>query len=419
MKTNLPLSSNNPFSDLLLVSRNQLTRLVYNPSRQLYDVSKTTHPLEQHDIAQFVVTDSHIFVSSKPRDFRVKTTTSVVVKLTKNLEKQNCREFQDDTVPAMATDGEIIFGSTEGKFLALNQSLEVLGELNLEISAETDAFDRPILKNAHDILLYKNTAYLLDNIRHPVFILRVDISNHHDLQIISKVEIEGVNHHLIHQWLNPELSQWCIIQRYACMGPSGENILFFPLDVGNEVVNYPDDYDMFSGGLGIHRFDEVKKDPKGLLECQSLSTESWDEESWEGRNISNIKILAISKLHPVWAIIQDGKKSIYLSRVSTEKNRVQFEKMLDLGSLIAYDTPNYKLEKETALIYGATIKGNAKYLYIFLKVFRQSSRGDIGFRDARILVVDIKGSPKLILNQDLRNMKIDISNVVGIETFVS
>lgn len=87
MKTNLPLSSNNPFSDLLLVSRNQLTRLVYNPSRQLYDVSKTTHPLEQHDIAQFVVTDSHIFVSSKPRDFRVKTTTSVVVKLTKKFGK--------------------------------------------------------------------------------------------------------------------------------------------------------------------------------------------------------------------------------------------------------------------------------------------------------------------------------------------
>ncbi|MBW4494120.1 MAG: hypothetical protein KME26_13725 [Oscillatoria princeps RMCB-10] len=393
MKTNLPLSSNNPFSDLLLVNRNQLTRLVYNPSRQLYDVSKTTQPLEQHDIAQFVVTDSHVFVSSKPRDFRVKTTTSVVVKLTKNLEKQNCREFQDETVPAMATDGKIIFVSTEGKFLALNQSLEVLGELNLEIHSFLNRYG--IKKNAHDILLYKNTAYLLDNIYYPVFILRVDISNHHKLLIISKVQIRGVNHHLIHQWLNPELSQWCIIQRYCCMGGSGENILLFTLDVGNEVVNY--------------------------LNRQSISRGSWGGESWEGRNIGNIKILAISKLHPVWAIIQDGKKSIYLSRVSTEENRVQFEKMLNLGSLIVSDTPSYKFGKETTLSCEAIIKCEAKYLYIFLKVCRRSRILNISCREARILVVDIEGSsPKLVLNQKLRNRKIDISDdVVGLETFVS
>ncbi|NEP86334.1 MAG: hypothetical protein F6K18_05585 [Okeania sp. SIO2C2] len=219
--------------DLLVESGTQLTQFTYNSQTQKYE-SQAVVNLEETPFPpsswELVASSDSIIVGKnierRPNQEQTDRPQSKVIKLSPSLEKLKVYECAD--VAAMATDGNHIFVCTGGKLVALSQDLETLDEVDLEL----EGWGWRKKKNAHDILIHQSIAYLLDNVVEPTYILRVDISNPSNLQIISTFDITGINHHLRKQWINPDLNQWCILPYYGTQGGSGENIIILPLDLG-------------------------------------------------------------------------------------------------------------------------------------------------------------------------------------------
>jgi hypothetical protein len=104
------------------------------------------------------------------------------------------------TIGAIATDGKNLFVAGEGSLIVYNSDLEELSRVNLEIG--------PPVKNAHDILIHEDTVYLLDNIFHPIYIFKINISDINNIKITEKNYQGFPYRHLNDQWLNPSLDQW-------------------------------------------------------------------------------------------------------------------------------------------------------------------------------------------------------------------
>ncbi len=99
----------------------------------------------------------------------------------------------------------------EGSLIVLDSSLEELGRVSLEISEGW-------VKNAHDIFVHNDIAYLLDNIMFPIYILKADIEDFSNPQIIERLQIYGINQHLDHQWLDTVNNQWAVVQSESTHG---------------------------------------------------------------------------------------------------------------------------------------------------------------------------------------------------------
>jgi len=193
---------------------------------------------------------------------------------------------------AIATDGQNVFVGADGSFIALSRDLQELDRVRLE-------FEGPVHpdKNAHDILIYGDTAYLLDNIMGPLYLFRADIKDPTNLQIQESIVFQGINAHLERQWLNPELNQWCVVQSFAHRGGSGK------------IVH-------------IYRMDEGKEQTAAQAIFSQLRIPEKKEEGFD--------IKGATHSPPIWAAVQDVEEKYYLARVESTDNRLSFSDLFQL-----------------------------------------------------------------------------------------
>jgi hypothetical protein len=101
------------------------------------------------------------------------------------------------------------------------------------------------LKNAHEILTFRNTAFLLDNIREPIFVLRIDIRDVTKPKMVERVRILGGANSKIHldgQWLNPISDTWNVIYYESYSGMMGwgqfQSLISFSMTRQNSEFGY-------------------------------------------------------------------------------------------------------------------------------------------------------------------------------------
>ncbi len=345
--------------DLLVESGTQLIQFAYDTQTQKYE-SQTTVNLEDTSSPpsswELLSLSDSIIVGKKTEQSQSK-----IIKLSQSLEQLKVYECAD--VAAMATDGNYIFVCTDGKLVALNQDLETLDEVDLALQG----WGWREKKNAHDILIYKSVAYLLDNVIEPTYILRVDISNPNNLQILTTFEIHGINHHLRGQWINPELKQWCIIQYYGTQAGSGENIIILPLDLETDSIN-----------LINSQFEPWKRVNSSLI----LGYQSISSASFGGSEKSGFDLIAVTSFPPVWGLIYDEQEWLYLAKIQTSNNQVNFEDKLYLGEFKDYN-------------FRARITSIDKLLFLVIQEYTTQRSF------TRLLIIDVAQEASIILNQNL------------------
>ncbi len=189
---------------------------------------------------------------------------------------------------------EFIYVCGEGDLIVLNYDLEEMGRIDLNLKGWEDP------KDAHDIIVYQDIAYLLDNLVVPTYILKVDVSSKENMEILETREIFGVYTSLLFHWLNPELKQWLII-----ISESGR--------FGS------------SNSIGVYSTEEVS-----LINRQNIYSSIRDFEGLDKTEISGIKIAAVTDFSPAWAIISD--EGLFLAKITSNKDgEVDFQKIFEIN----------------------------------------------------------------------------------------
>ncbi|SNQ59693.1 HEAT repeat domain-containing protein [Candidatus Methanoperedens nitratireducens] len=229
----------------------RLIKLVYDNVNMIYKKQVAYEPVDANALT---ISEKSIFVA----------TSKAILHLNTNLEKVD--EINIDTlfedkhhlllsnkkkylgswvlIDSLASSDKAVFISTYGNFIALDKSFKKLSSVQLY--------------DAHDVLIYKNTAYLLDDIVSPFYVYRVDIENPENIQITERISIKGPNQHLSDQWINPELNQWLIVQTCDTSGGCYQNVFTYPL-MGNKKEWYLFSWDNVPGNE-IHRLRNYLKD---------------------------------------------------------------------------------------------------------------------------------------------------------------
>ncbi len=303
-------------------------------------------------------------------------TENELIRVNERLEKSLSRKFEK--ISAIAASNNNIFISTEHSFIVLDKDLAELSRVKLEINGYA--------KDAHDILIYGDSAYLLDNVMLPVFILKVDIKDVKNISIKEKIRIaEDVWPHLDGQWLNPVLNQWIVLQSYS--GGTG-------------------------GGVKAHIYALDKVGPE-LGSGKIFSETNYPQVSKDG-----YRIKSVTSLPPVWAVVQNNEGKNYLARVNSEGNKISFSEFLDsedLNILKDLRSPGPGISRHVIVKY---LGG---YLFVaFTYSGTETSfdpehnwRSESGFTAGKLMLVDIQAQPKIILTCSLKEFKIqDIIDIL-------
>lgn len=364
---------------LILGSRNQLHLLMFDDrTRQYVAIDKNTlFDIDRHGkytIDRIARTSSYIFVVINHLDARGKH-DSYLIQLNFTLEEVDRRIFQH--IAALEIYREDVFISSEGDFIALkdlNPTFNILGRVGLQTWGSSK-------KNAHDIFIHQNIAYLLDNIEYPVFIFKVDISDLRNLQIIDRQEIIDCYIHLDAQWLNTQDSNplWYILHSYSHRGGYGQNI------------NIDDGSDALIRGQ-FHIFQN------GRLNGESKISNYLDARS-------GTEIIAITKTEPAWAIFQEENERVYLAKVTGNRTSISLEKYIDLLPLMTAgleESERFRVQDANLLMQ---VKDNLLYILLTRSncITVEDEYGDdsISFNEVQILVVDPQEKCNMILNHTL------------------
>jgi len=315
------------------------------------------------DVKGAVSLDNYIFVNSEGE----------IIKINDKLEKTISKKFKN--CGAMATDGTNLFISADNSFIALDENLKELSRVNL-----FEAFKRE--KNAHDIIIYNGTAYLLDNCIIPMYILRMDIRNPGNIELKEKIIIEDINPHLVCQWLNPELDRWAIVQAYSHRGGNGQNVRIFSMKEGKEECSKQRIFESLN-------FRKSKKE--------------------------GTRIKAVTALPPTWALVQSVEDKYQLAGINSKNGKISFSKFLDLNELNMHKTSssarfiikragNYLLISHGMMLIVINIKG--------LRSFSEDGTRSLDDRKTRKTrlsernMIPVKPEePRIILSQDFDKLR--------------
>jgi hypothetical protein len=245
-------------------------------------------------------------------------------------------------IGAVGSHGNHLFVAADGSFICLNEDLQELDRIKLEFEGPV-----PPDKNAHDIQIYRDTAYLLDNIVGPLFLFRINIQKPRDLHVTERIMFQDINSHLHGQWLNPALGQWMVIQSFAHKGGAGKNVHIYPMDGGKESI----------GTTQIYSHRVVPQQ---------------DKEGYDLKGVTDVP--------PVWAVVQDINDKYSVARVSSENNQISF------SSFLQVDLSGRHQE--------IIVQRKGTYLYIIPKFGN------------RLHVVDITEEPKILFSEDLQELGI-------------
>jgi len=225
-------------------------------------------------------------------------------------------------------------------------------------------------KNAHDVLVHGDTAYLLDNLMFPVFLFRVNIANPGDIRITEKIDFTGINPHLDGQWLNPKLKQWLVVHSSSRSGGGSQSITTYPMKEGDEPI-----------------FDQTIFSYSQKLEQLPVP-------------YRGVEVKAVTDLAPVWAVVQtvvqnvgeNVKKKYHLAQIERKDSKLSFSNVLRLEGI--------KANEEVIMEKQESQQGN--YLFV-------AAEGGL------IKVIVPEPQPEVILSQVI--LFTDVGEVTDILTY--
>jgi hypothetical protein len=208
------------------------------------------------------------------------------------------------------------------KALHLRQNLKEIARVPLV--KETNTLDQQ-RKNAHDIIVYQDAAYLLDNIVEPVYVVKVDLGalDRGRMETIKTIGVFATpansSPHLDGQWLNPGANRWALVisgSSYASMGGSGgpsQRIYFLPM-VGNPQNDY------HRGHKRKIIYTDFPSSHRNSVIVYPASPDSILFDKKPKPREKDFQIRAVTPLAPPWAIIEKHNK-FFLVKVTPEPTK--------------------------------------------------------------------------------------------------
>jgi len=134
---------------------------------------------------------------------------------------------------SIAADDACVCLGADGVLIVLGLDLSERGRVTL-------IPDWPLThdKNAHHIILHKDTAYLLDNIEQPVYVFRVDIADPARPRIVERHEWSDTYAHLAAQWLFPDEEKWIVAMTTSGMFGEEHRLYEFGPDLPEGKLQY-------------------------------------------------------------------------------------------------------------------------------------------------------------------------------------
>lgn len=261
----------------LILTADKLVRLQWDPDASSYVEDASTRisgmPGYCQQGTRFLGRgEKHVFVRSEKS----------ITRFDEDLKNPVYAEFK--SLGSLRAHGKLVYISAEGKFKVLGADLKEIGSVDLDTGLPNFG------KNAHDILIHDNTAFLLDNIMVPIFLFRVDVSDSRKPVVMGRIDCPGVNTHLTGQWLDPERDRWFVLRDSGTLAGISQEINSYSMKKG-DAVDKSSVYDKPSGG----------------------------KES--GR-----RIMDVTRLTPAWAVVDgNGEGKYNLAGVAAEGKNVKVE----------------------------------------------------------------------------------------------
>ncbi len=309
--------------NILLIDKLGLQEMNYDEDLKEYEVESFYEP-EKEPLGplQIELTDDFVFIRRG----------ASIVRLNADMEIE--KEVYIQEMGRMETTKDNLFVSTKnGNFISFNEDLEELSSVKLNN------------KYAHDFIIHEDVAYLLDNIMFPIYIFKVDVKNPNNIEIMKRIEISGINHHLSTHWINPELDRWMVVQTQSTRGGGWSSVIFYSMSKARKV------------------------------NVENIFSNTFDN-NWEGEGYN---IVTVTELPPTWSVIAKDN-NYYLAHISIENDVLSETIYLDLGEY-EYSSSNF------------IIKKHGNYLFLAYK--------------KKMQVFDISNEPELVLTHNTSHNIID------------
>jgi hypothetical protein len=386
------------FPNLILASKyharydNSLVLLAFDAQSQQY-IELERIDLDDLPILEIINFQNTIIIATFPLSSQ--DITCYLIQFDLTLAEIKRQQFPN--IGALTTDGKHLFVSVAGDFIILDEDWQPLSQAELTVWGNSK-------KNAHDILIINNTAYLLDNVVLPIYIFKFDCADRHNIQQLYCQEIEASFPHLEAQWVDIETQRWYILAR--------DGNRFVP----GQYLYTSDSFDPLMSG----KFQVVRED----------NIENWDYvEYYRDR-----EILALTQQVPLWMVVREGKREhrsrpekLYLARgycdrVPTalgDRNCLRIEPKLDLYPFILEgeaDCPPLLDE-----YFGDKIILKQQENRLFLMTSRRNycpvDDNWQQFNEVVILIFEMQDKPEIIWHQILENDRQFIHTFVPSPTF--
>ena len=307
---------------LVLVNENYIDYYQYNQDNKFYE----KYHRGEHNI-RYNHRQKISIVTLGDKEYIWSDKSQKILRYTPEQGVLESREFGSN-IAAVASYGGYLYVCAEGAFFVLDKNLEQVRKLDLGIGRT---------KDAHDIIIHNNIAYLLDNIMYPVYILKVDISQPTRPRILDKTKIEGVNQHLTNHWLDLDNNQWAIVQVQGTMSGSSHNVFFYPSDKNSHRL---------IGTQNISR--SVPLGMRGASEPDTVSDSSTNQE--------NFSIYSVTEKSPVWATVNMSRT---LAEVIHEPGKISLGEKISLkeNTNINVDFRSF-VKKRNGFVYAVHGEGN-------------------------------------------------------------
>ena len=207
-----PTAISDQLASLVIVVENGIEKLELDPKTKQY-IPKNNR--DAAGLRYLAIGNNQIFTANFNRVFA----------LDKNLNAK--AECVVPDIAAIAPAGSILFAAAGGHMLTFNEGLTLISKTGLEIPGDEGEW-----KNAHDIIIKGRSAYLIDDVSYPYYVVQIDINHPAQPKIQSKQKIDDINQHLSMQFISGKEGTWNVVQDQFHEGGKFQNLLQFSLSDG-------------------------------------------------------------------------------------------------------------------------------------------------------------------------------------------
>ena len=315
------------------------------------------------------------------------------------------------SIAALTSAGEVLWLSACGQLIAATPDLSRLGNLPMLVPSRGAAAqrDEQVAKNADDIIIAGDRAYLLDDVMAPLFIFEVDVSQPAQPTVIERVEGRGINAHLTLQWVDTAAGYWTVSQWEEMRSGSFQTLITIPL--------HDRWHERPSGKLGLPGSpppatgtmppsQELRETRQQLIFARDRHPEDYERRPPEKVVLPRqddgsfgTAVRAATPHSPVFALGTQGRRRVLLS-VHYEPERIRLEPALPLG-----ERPEHHKAPAQGLV-ASLLRRRSSFVSVrpaAAKAHELVARGRhlVATIDNTLWLIDTEPQPRVVCTQEL------------------